>query len=30
MDAYVSKPIKPEVLFGVIERVRSAAVPDAA
>jgi signal transduction histidine kinase/CheY-like chemotaxis protein len=30
MDAYVSKPIKPELLFTVIERVRSGAVPNAA
>jgi signal transduction histidine kinase/CheY-like chemotaxis protein len=30
MDAYVSKPIKPERLFAVIERVRSATVQNAA
>ena len=30
MDAYVSKPIKPELLFTTIERVRSATVQDAA
>jgi signal transduction histidine kinase/CheY-like chemotaxis protein len=30
MDAYVSKPIKPEHLYAAIERVRSGAVPNAA
>ena len=30
MDAYVSKPIKPELLFATIETVRSGAVRTAA